>query len=41
MHVAGDLAVLHVFIDLVMTVAVAAAWQWRADDKARRRGGGT
>lgn len=36
MHVEGDIAVLYVFLDLVATVLVGAAWQWRAEDRARR-----
>jgi hypothetical protein len=38
MHVQGDIAVLYVFINLVLTVLVAAAWQWRADRKSPRNG---
>jgi hypothetical protein len=38
MHVQGDIAVLYVFVNLVLTVLVAAAWQWRADRKSPRNG---
>lgn len=38
MHVQGDIAVLYVFINLVLTVLIAAAWQWRADRKSPRNG---
>ncbi len=40
MHVRGDLAVLYIFLDLVASVVLGAAWQWRAESKARRRGCG-
>ena len=40
MHVQGDIAVLYVFIELILTVVVASVWQWHADKKARQRDSG-
>ncbi|WP_175607531.1 hypothetical protein [Deinococcus marmoris] len=39
-NVQGDIAVLYVFLDLVMTIVVATAWEWRAQGQKDRRGGG-
>ncbi len=38
-HVKSDIAVLYVFLDLVLTAVLAAAWQWRADDRKRKGAG--
>ncbi len=40
MHVDGEIAVLYVCLDLVLTAVLASVWQWRADARMRRAAGG-